>query len=103
MGEKIHPECLSVDEDSVFVNFTDGAIGTASKEYYRRWKDSSVVARLLKPLSFIPAPGQRLRKTNFHFGLPVKIEARVEKHWQTIYEIDELPEGFTCLAGCYIK
>ncbi len=102
MSEKIHTECLSVDNDRVFVSYADGVIRTATKEFYRRYKDSIWAAKLFKPLAFGSlTPGQRLRVTNWHGGLPVKIEAKVKRHWEIIYEIDELPEGITCLAGCY--
>jgi len=100
MGEEINPKCLSINNDLVFVSYRDGVIRTASKDFYRRFKDSSMVAKLVKPLSAIPTTGQKIRITNWHNGLPVKIEAFIGKHRETIYEIDELPDGLTCLAGC---
>lgn len=100
MGEKINSACLSVDSERVFVSFVDGVLRTATRCFYRQYKDSMWACTLEGTLSEMPKKGQRLRITNWHHGLPVKIEIKEGKTWETIYERDELPEGIHCLANC---
>lgn len=103
MREKIHTECLNAIDDRVFVSYDPESreIRTATKEFLRRYKSHIWVVKLLQPLFPVPRRGQRLRFTMWHHSFPVKIEAKVKSDWETIYELDDLPYGHKCLAGCY--
>ena len=94
MGDKINSACLST-EDRGFVSY---------EQPICELKTDAWTAILPFNLSRIPKKGQRLRITNWHHGIPVKIEARHKEEriwiWETIFERSELPEGFHCLAGC---
>jgi hypothetical protein len=102
--EEIHTECLDVT-DRVFVSYDPAKmeIRTATKHFWRRYESHIWVARLIQPLISVPKPGSTIRVTDWHGGLPVKIEAEGEGPWEVIYEIDRLPPGLHCLAGCYKK
>jgi hypothetical protein len=105
LGDKIDPACLSVEDDRVFVSFQNMQIRTATQRFWRCYHDGVWVASLPFELSKIPRKGQRLRITNWHHGMPVKIEMyhKKDKNWETLFERNELPEGLHCLADCASK
>jgi hypothetical protein len=104
-GEKIHPECLSIEKDRVFVSYDpiSKEIRTATRWFWSAFKTNVWVAKLVHPISPVPKKGRRLRFTMWHNAVPVKIELKIKGSWETIYELNELPYGLKCLAGCYTK
>lgn len=99
MGEKIKKECLSEPITRVFVSYDGKILRTASHEFWRKYHDSSWVVALPDAIALnYLKTGQTLRITNWHGGMPVKIEVREEGRWRLIFERNELPEGLKCLA-----
>ncbi len=97
----IDPVCLSVDSDRVFVGFEGGVFKTATRDFYRRYRSDVWRCGLSAELfSRIPKRGQGIRITNWHNAVPVKIEIKNRRGWETIFQRDELPGELTCLAGC---
>jgi len=100
MGEKIKKECLSKPITRVFVSYNGKVLRTAEREFWRKYHDSCWVVALPDAIALNDLKiGQTLRITNWHDGMPVKIEVREEDgRWRLIFERDELPEGLKCLA-----
>jgi len=100
MGNKINPACLSVEDNRVFVSFEDGILRTATRKFWRTYHTGAWCVQLGDKLSKMPRKGQQLRVTNWHHGVPVKIEAKYMGIWKTIFERKELPDNLHCLAHC---
>lgn len=93
----IKKQCLEY-VNRVFVSYEDGVIRTASPEFYKCHETYNKCAALTKPLSQIPKEGVALRVALWHGMVVTQIEAMIEKNWETIYRIEELPNNLSCYA-----